>query len=374
MKIICEKSTLMDGINIATKAVASKSSMSILECILIDATEDNIKLISNNMETFGIETIIEGEISEKGMVAIKSKYLSDIVRSMPNGKVTIETTKNGEAVVSHIYSGSASFDINSKSGEEFSFLPYVEKEESFEISQYSLKEIIKQTIFSIATSENNKLMTGVLFEIKNNKLKVATLDGNRISQRIIELKDCNLNKRITVPGKTLQEISKIIPGELEKKVEIFITENHIVFNYEDTTVVSRLIEGEYFNIDQMISKEYNTKVLVNKNDLLTCIERSKLLISEGEKKPIIINITDGSIEIKIKSQMGQMDEKISVEKEGSDLLIGFNPIFFTDALKVIDDEFVSLYFTASNSPCFIRDDKESYDYLLLPLKFSKETV
>ena len=181
-------------------------------------------------------------------------------------------------------------------------------------------------------------MTGELFEINENQLKVVSLDGHRISIRNIELKNNYDYKKVIVPGKTLQEISKIIPGSVDEDVLIYLSKNHIVFDFDTTTVVSRLIEGEYFKIDQMLSSDYETKVKVNKRILLDCIDRATLLVKEGDKKPIIMNIKDGSMELKINSFIGSMNEDIDIEKDGKDILIGFNPKFFIDALRVIDEE------------------------------------
>ena len=230
--------------------------------------------------------------------------------------------------------------------------------------------MIRQTIFSIADNDTNKMMTGELFEIEGDILKVVSLDGHRISIRKIELKEDYGQKKVIVPGKTLQEISKIIGGEAEALVDISFTKNHIVFEFDKTVVVSRLIEGEYFKIDQMLSSDYETKVRIHKKELLDCIDRATLLIKEGDKKPIIIDIKDGTMELKIKSQIGSMDETIFITKEGKDLLIGFNPKFLIDALRVIDDEEVDLYFMNAKAPCFIKDENQSYIYLILPVNFN----
>jgi DNA polymerase-3 subunit beta len=238
------------------------------------------------------------------------------------------------------------------------------------ISQFSLKEIVRQTIFSIADNDNNKLMTGELFEIEDNRLKVVSLDGHRISIRYMELKNSYEHKKVVVPGKTLNEISKIIPGNVDEDVVIYFSNNHVVFDFDSTTVVSRLIEGEYFKIDQMLSSDYETKIKINKKELLDCIDRSTLLVKEGDKKPIIMNVTDDSMELKINSFIGSMNEDIDIEKEGKDIMIGFNPKFFIDALRVIDEETVNLYMVNPKAPCFIKDDEGKFIYLILPVNFN----
>lgn len=366
MKLICSKSNLLNGVQIVSKAVSNKTTMSILECIMVDASKGMITLTANDMD-LGIETIIEGQIIEKGVIALDAKIFLEIVRKLPDSDITIETDSSYKTTIT---CEKAKFTIIGKSGEDFSYLPVVEKEDSIEISQFTLKEVVRQTIFSISDNDNNKLMTGELFEINGNELKVVSLDGHRISIRKIELREEYAPKKVVVPGKTLNEVSKILPGGADSFVTISFTSKHIVFEFDNTTVVSRLIEGEYFRIDQMLSSDYETKVKINKKEFLNCIDRATLLVKEGDKKPIIINITDESMELKINSILGSMNEDIDIEKQGKDLMIGFNPKFLIDALRVIDDEEVELYMVNPKAPCFIKNPEESYIYLILPVNFT----
>ena len=213
-------------------------------------------------------------------------------------------------------------------------------------------------------------MTGELFEINGSELKVVSLDGHRISIRKIQLKEEYAPIKVVVPGKTLNEVSKILTGGTEDYVNLFFTDRHIVFEFDQTVVVSRLIEGEYFRINQMLSSDYETKITINKKELQNCIERASLLIREGEKKPIIINIADHSLELKINSVIGSMNEDIDISKEGKDIMIGFNPKFILDALRVIDDEDIDIYLVNPKAPCFIRNEDQSYIYLILPVNFN----
>lgn len=366
MKLVFTKSNLNKAVGIVMKAVPTRTTMNILECILIDATTNEIKFTGNDME-LGIETIVEGEIIEKGKVAIDAKLFSEIVRKLPDNDITIVTDSS---LKTNITCEKAKFTIIGKSGDDFSYLPSIERIDSIVLSQFTLKEVIRQTIFSIADNDNNKLMTGELFEIDGDILKVVSLDGHRISIRKIILKNHYPSRKVVVPGKTLNEISKILSGDMDKDVSIFFTGKHIVFEFDKTVVVSRLIEGEYFKIDQMLSSDYETKVTVNKKELLECIDRATLLVKEGDKKPIIISISDGNMELKINSTVGSMDEEIDIIKQGKDIMIGFNPKFMIDALKVIDDEEIDIYLVNPKAPCFIRDIKEKYIYLILPVNFT----
>ena len=270
MKLICSKSDLLQGVNIVLKAVPSKTTMNILECILIDATTDDIKFTANDME-LGIETKVKGDIVKRGTVALDAKIFSEIVRKLPDNDVTIETDDDYRTVIT---CEKAVFTISGKSGEDFSYLPVIEKNKFIYVSQFTLKEVIRQTIFSISDNDTNKLMTGELFEVSGNELKIVSLDGHRISIRKIDLNDSFDDIKVVVPGKTLNEISKILTGGMEDEVRIFFTNNHIVFEFDETVVVSRLIEGEYFKINQMLSNDYETKVTINKKRIFKLYRQS----------------------------------------------------------------------------------------------------
>ena len=363
MKLICKKSDLITGINIVMKAVSSKTTMSILECILIDATEGIIKFTANDME-LGIETTVQGEIAEAGSIAIDAKIFSEIVRKLPDNDVTIEVKDESTA---NITCENAKFNILIKSAEDFSYLPVIEKKDKITISQFSLKEIIRQTSFAINDAEKNKLLTGELFEVNGSKLKVVALDKFRIAIRNIELKENYGNYKVLVPGKSLNEISKILNVGVDD-VNIYFTSNHILFEFDDTIVVSRLIEStNFFDTDKMISNDYKTRITINKKEMADCIDRATLLIKEGDKKPVFLSMKDTEMELTINTFIGSMDESIPITKDGDDLLISFNPKFLIDILKVLDQEEVSMFFTNPKAPCFIKDEEGSYIYIVLPV-------
>ncbi len=366
MKIHCQKADIVNGVNIVLKAVPVKSTMPILECLIIETSEHGIKLIANDME-LGIETLVKGTIIEKGTVALNAKVFSEIVRRLPENEVSITTDSS---YMTEIICEKAKFSISGRSGEEFPSLPKIEKENAVVLSQFTLKEIIRQTVFSISDNESNKIMTGELFEIKKNELRVISLDGHRISIRKVFMKDSYDDRKVIVPGKTLNEISKILSGEVSSLVNIFFTDKHALFEFDDTVVLTRLVEGEYYRIDQMLSSDYETKVTINKKELQSCIERASLLIRETDKKPIIIDIKNNNFELKINTAIGSMNEDIDITLEGKDIVIGFNPKFLLDALRVIDDENVDIYLINAKAPCFIRDKEQSYIYLILPVNIN----
>ena len=370
MKLQFQKSALLNGISIVSKAILAKTTMSILECILIDADADQIKLTGNDME-LGIETRVEGSILERGKIALDAKLFYEIIRKLPDGEAPVIITSDNKFNTT-IQCESALFNIPGRDGEEFSYLPYIERDQSITLSQFTLKEAIRQTIFSISPNDSNKMMAGELLEVKENILKVVSLDGHRISIRNIALKESYESHKVIVPGKTLSEISKILSGDNEKEVQIFFSKNHILFEFDDTMVVSRLIDGEYFKIDHMLSSDYETRVKVNKREFMDSIDRSMILIRDSDRKPIILNVEDSNVNLKVRSTIGSMNADVSAYKAGKDIMIAFNPKFLLDALRVIDDEEVELYMMNPKSPCFIKDEEGTYIYLILPVNFINE--
>lgn len=366
MKIICSKEALSKGVNIVSKAVPTRTTMSILECILIDASSGEIKLTANDME-IGIETIIEGTIEERGIVALDAKFFSDVVRKLPDNFVTIETDSTFNTVIS---CERVNLSVTGRSGADFSYIPIIQRNEPIVISQLTFKDIVRQTIFSTATNENNKILTGELFEIKNNILKLVALDGHRVAIRNVPLAQPTNDTKVIIPAKTLNEITKILDGGIDDIINIYVTSNHIVFEFENTTVVSRLIEGDFFNVDQMLSVRSETTVTISKRDLINSIDRASLYVKEGDKKPIICDFRENEVSIAIKSFIGSMNEQININKTGNDITIGFNHKFLNDALRVIDEETINLYMLNAKTPCFIKDEAGTYTYIVLPINFN----
>ena len=365
MHIICDKSKLIEGMNIVMKAIPGKTTMMILECVVIEV-DNQIKLIANDLQ-LGIETLIDGEIKQEGSVAVGAKVFFEIIRKLPSDNVSITVDEDYHMNIS---CGKAKFNIMAKATDEFPYLPNIVKDKNVNISQFTLKDIIRQTVFSISDNENAKVMTGELFEIHDSELKVVSLDGHRISIRKVKLNQSYDDVSVIIPGKTLIEISKIINGGMDDEVSIFFTDKHVLFEFEDTIVLSRLIEGEYYKIDKMLSTDYETKVTVNKREMLECIDRSTLLLKESDKKPVIIDVQDDYMKFAMNSAIGSMDEDIDASKEGKDILIGFNPRFLMDALRVIDEDEITMYMINPKAPCFIRDQEETYIYLILPVNFN----
>jgi DNA polymerase-3 subunit beta len=229
--------------------------------------------------------------------------------------------------------------------------------------------MITRTIFSISGNESNGMMTGELMEIKDQFIRMVALDGHRIAMRRSRLRENFDDRKIIIPGKTLLEISRILGGDTEKDVDIFFTDKHVLFTFDDTIVVSRLIEGEYYKIDKMLSSSYRTRVTCRRKELLDCLDRATLLVKEEDKKPVIIMIREDEMELRINTAIGSMDEVLPIRREGEDLNIGFNPRFLIDALRAVDEEEITMYMVSPKAPCFIRDAEDMYCYLVLPVNF-----
>ena len=307
MKISCSKNDLLYGINIALRAVPGKTTLPILESFLIDATSD-IRIIANDND-MGIETVINGKIETPGKITINARILSDIVRKLPDNQVVIETSVNFKV---RITCEDSEFVLNGNNPNEFPELPRENTENKITMSQFLLKELIRQTIFSIAATDANAIMRGELFEVSGDQIKIVSLDSHRISIRKEQLANTYEPCKVIVPGKTLNEISRILGGEKDDPVDITF-----------------------------------------------------------DKKFIIFDIRDGEINIEISSSLGSMNSHLYIHKDGKDLVIGFNPRFFLEALKVIDDEEVDIFFVNSNAPCFIRDKDGGYIYIILPVNINR---
>ncbi|MBP8968325.1 MAG: DNA polymerase III subunit beta [Lachnospiraceae bacterium] len=372
MKISSSKSSLLTGIQTVLRALPAKSTMSIMECILFNTTGGKITLTVNNLD-LGIETVIDGNIEEAGVVALDAKHIFEIIRKMPDSASDIEiiTDSNYQTV---IRCEQVVHNMAGRSDDEFTYLPDLDKNDNIVMSQLSLRELIRKTIFSIAEisedTPGQQTMRGELMEIKENKVRMCSLDGHRISMCTMELRENYSDKKVIIPGKSLKELSRIINGGAEDDIEIIFNPNHISFEFGSTKVVSRIIEGNFFDVNKMLVGDYETKVKINKKRLNECLDRSTIYVKEGDKKPIVLDIKDDSISIKINSATGNMNENVPASKSGKDMVIGFNPRFVIDALNVIDDEEIELDFVNSKAPCFIKKDDMSYVYVVLPVTIS----
>lgn len=374
MKLICNKSQLLDVINTVQRAIAPKTSHPILECIKIDANGDgNVVFVGNNIDIC-IEYNTECNVSEGGTIALVSKMFGEIVRRLPDGDVLISV--NPSNYITKIKCGSSEFNIQGMSPDEFPNAPVLDEKFRFSTTQNVLKKLIRKTISFVGQNEGKRpVLTGALFEIKNNYLNVVASDGHRLAVVKEEVKDCNVNDNFVVPGMTLRELLKVLKDE-EEKVDIIVSDRTVLFDFGYYQFYSRLLDGEFLKYDAIISAVNTINVVVEKRYIIDSLERAILLINEDisakseNKVPVRFNIAYGKIDVSCITGKGQVNDTVPVEHEGGDLLIGFNCRFLLDALTACDEEKVKIEFSAPTSGCFIRNSEgdDSYVYMILPVR------
>jgi DNA polymerase-3 subunit beta len=365
MKFNCEKNNLLDSINTVQKAVLNKSTLAILEGILIQADE-NIKLTGNNLE-MGIESSFNAQILEKGNIVVNSKLIGEIVRKLPDDIVYFEVT-NDDFI--NIKCGDSEFNIKGIVSDEFPEIPHIEEEKSIKIPQNILKSMIRQTSFAIGTNENKIILTGSLIEIKDNNITMVSVDGFRLALRNETINnENNNNNSFVIPGKTLNELFKILNDD-DTNVEIFLTEKHAMFRLGSCKVVTRLLNGEFLNYGQILPSNSNLKVICKTKDFINSIERASLIITNDVNKyPVVLNISLDKIKISCTTNMGKVNDLLKVQTFGDNIEIGFNHKYLIDALKACECETIVLEFTDSLSPCIIKPvEGESFIFLVLPVR------
>jgi DNA polymerase-3 subunit beta len=363
MKIVCNKTLLVNAINTSQKAVSGKSTIQILEGLYLEAANNKLKIVGNDLE-IGIESTIECEVEEAGSIVLNSRMFGEIVRKLPEGNVSIVSDEQYNTLIK---SKNSKFNIKGITSADYPLLPSIESSEFFQISQDLLKNMIRQTIFAVSTDENKQILTGSLFEIDNNDLNIVSVDGYRLAQRKARvLSDKNLSA--VIPGKTLNEVYKILEQE-EQQVSITIGKNQILFEFGNCRVVSRLLEGKFLNYKEIIPKEFETKAKLNTKELLESVERASLISREDKKYPVKFNLGDEKIMISSYSEIGNVQEEVAANIEGKDLEIGFNPKYFMDALRAVEYDDITLNFTTSYGPCVIESpQEENFIYLILPVR------
>lgn len=365
MHIICKQELLLNSINTVLKACSTKTTMPILECILLRVKNNKITLVGNNLE-LGIESFLDATIIEEGSIALEAKIFSEIIRKMPNEDIKISSTGNH---MTNIVCEKSKFTIAGQPGDDFPELPEVIKTVEYKIPQFVLKDMIRQTIFSVAQEESRPILTGEMLQIKDGCFHMVSVDGYRISYRQIPISIENETTEVVVPGKTLSEIGKILSGEEEEEVTLYFEEKHILFDLGQSKVVSRLLEGEFLKYEQVFSSDFETKVVVDRKSFLMSIERAALISREGKKNPIKIEIDGDNMIITSNAELGTAREELSIELQGKEISIAFNPKYLIEALKSIDDDKVCINFISSLTPCIIHPEQGNhYKYLILPIR------
>ena len=371
MKIVCYKDKILKAINSVVKGVASKTTMPILEGILIQTNDNEIKLTTYDLE-IGIEYVMECEVQEQGSTVVNAIMFSEIIRKLPDTEIHISV--NDKNLLEIECEGSL-YKLATMNPDEFPELPKIEIENSIEVDQNVLKNMIRKTIFAVSSEESRPIFTGCLFEVESNKLSLVAVDGFRLALRRIYLSKQTNNFSAVIPGKTLNEVNKIISDSFEP-VKIGVAKNQALFEMDNCKVVTRILDGEFLNYKNVIPSNWETRVKVNKNSLQNSFERVSLISSssvEKEKKyPVKVQVDIGKVVISCTNQTGDAKEELYVATEGKNLEAGFNPKYFLDSLKAIDDEDVYVEFGSSISPCLIKSvENNDYTYMILPIRLKE---
>lgn len=374
MKIICEKEKLLKGINAVVRGVPTRTTMPILEGILLQTNNNELKLTTYDLE-LGIEYNMECDVKEEGNTVVNAIMFSEIIRKLPDTDISIELNNNNLLVIE--CEGSL-YKLSTMNPDEFPELPKIVVENSIETDQTILKSMIRKTIFAVSSEENRPIFTGCLFEVINNSLNVVAIDGFRMGWVSNYLSSASSNFKAVIPGKTLNEVNKIILDSFDY-IKIGVSKNQAIFEMENCKIVTRLLDGEFLNYASVIPNNWDTRIRINKNILQNCFERVSLISSssiEKEKKyPVKISIEVGKVTISCTNQTGDAKEEIYTETEGKDLEIGVNPKYFLDALKAIDDEEIFISFGTNISPCVIKPIDETarnYTYMILPIRMKED--
>ena len=372
MQIICDKDKIIKAINSVVKGVASKTTMPILEGILIQTNDNEIKLTTYDLE-IGIEYIMDCEVKEQGSTVVNAVMFSEIIRKLPDTQIYISL--NDKNLLQIECEGSL-YKLATMNPEEFPELPKIEVENSIELEQNNLKNMIRKTIFAVSTEDTRPIFTGCLFQIENNQLSLVAVDGFRLALRTIFLNKQTNNFSAVIPGKTLNEMNKILSDSFDF-VRIGVSKNQALFEMDNCKVVTRILEGEFLNYKNVIPTNWESRIKVNKNNLQNSFERISLISSssiEKEKKyPVKVEIDIGKVTISCTNQTGDAKEELFVSTEGKNLEAGFNPKYFLDSLKAIEDEEVFVEFGTSISPCLIKPtDSSEYVYMILPIRLKEE--
>lgn len=369
MKFCCEKTELLENINIVLKAVSGKSLVPVLEGILISADDEgNIKLTGNDLKN-AIEANFKGEVREPGKIVLNAKLFYEIISKLPDGVILISGDENFKT---EIQLGMSRFEIYGLDPEDFPAVEEINEEKNINIDKTALKNAIRQIIFSISADEKRIALTGALFEIEDNILKLVSLDGHRLSYRKLVIEPTGIMESFIVPGKTLSDLLKIVndnPGN----IKISFSGNRVNFKIDNFILYSNLIEGDFFKYEQILPNKCDITVITDTKAFSDAILRSSLVITADIKSPLKLDISSEGIFMQSSTKHGKAQDMLNCEVTGQSLSIGFNHKFLLDALRTCDAEKIKLEFTSSLNPLVIKSvDKDDFIYLILPLRLRNE--
>jgi len=365
MRFTCEKSMLVAGLNITSRTVAQKSSLSVIEGILCRAG-DGLTLTGYNMET-AITYSIEAEVSDAGTCILPSRLFGDIVRRLPEGPVTVVVDENYKV---SIRAGYASFSISAESAEDYPELPEVGSGRSVLIPQNALKELISGTIFAVSENQGRPIHTGVKFEVEDAAISAIAVDGFRLARRTYHT-DAAAGRSMSfvVPAQGLKEVEKILTDS-EEDVSFMMGQKHILYQVGSATVICRLLEGDFLDWRRVVPTGCPIKLCANVGELSSSIDRVGLIVSEKYKSPVRCIFGSQVLNLRTNTTIGAAEDQCSIAGDGKELEIGFNVRYLADALRAIPSEEVTLELTNGLSPIVLTpaDDKYDYSYMVLPVR------
>ena len=368
MKFTCNQQQLSKAINTVSKAVSSRTTIPILKGILLHVTKEGVLSLSASDLDLSIEKKIGVHGAEEGSVVVLSKLFSDIIRKLPNENLTIVHNEEGHVT---IRSSSSEFTIVGLPPDEFPHMGEVEGNQKIVLDKDVFREMIKRTIFSASIDESKGIIVGALLELEENSLNMVALDGFRMAVARERITSGETGK-IVISARILGEILKIISESEEGDfLELMIDPKKAMLFLDGTKVVLRLLEGEFIKYRDITPKEHKIHVIVNRNDLLTSVERASLLAKEGKNNLIRCSVNDQKWIITSRSEEGNVREELMISKEGEDLDIGFNSKYLMEALKAINEEEILIELNTSVSPCLIKPiEGNSFEYLILPVRLT----
>ncbi|WP_400244656.1 DNA polymerase III subunit beta [Niallia sp. JL1B1071] len=375
MKFIIQKENLVQSVQDVMKAITSRTTIPILTGIKIVASEEGVTLTGSDSD-ISIESFIPKEeneqeiveIQQTGSIVLQAKFFSEIVKKLPTNQVEI-VVDNFQTT---IRSGKSEFNLNGLDSEEYPHLPQIAEQNSIKVPTDLLKNIIKQTVFAVSTSETRPVLTGVNWKIENNDLICIATDSHRLALRKAKIEiETEQSFNIVIPGKSLNELNRILDDH-DEPVEVLVTENQILFKTKHILFFSRLLEGNYPDTNRLIPTESKTDIIVNSKEFLQSIDRASLLAREGRNNVVKFS-TMGENVIEISSftpEIGKViEELVSESVSGEELKISFSAKFMMDALKVLEGSEVKISFTGAMRPFVIHPtNDDSTLQLILPVR------
>ena len=365
MRFTCEKSMLVQGLNIAGRAVAQKSSLSVIEGILCRAGH-GLNLTGYNMET-AITYEIEAEVSDPGECILPAKLFGDIIRRLPEGPVTVVVSEDYKV---SIRSGYASFTISAESADDYPALPDVNEGRAIRIPQNKLKELISGTIFAVSENQGRPIHTGVKFEVTNESITAIAVDGFRLARRTFHPEEgTGRELNFVVPAAGLKEVEKILT-DCEDNAAFTLGTKHILFQIGTATLVCRLLEGEFLDWRKVVPSNCPIKLVATVSDLSSSVDRVGLIVSEKYKSPVRCIFGHQEVLMRTNTTIGAAEDRCSFAGDGKELEIGFNVRYLADALRAIPSDEVTMELTNSLSPIVLTpvDDKYDFAYMVLPVR------